>query len=192
MVGNEMRARTDTIQDNIISLGSQSVVTTPFSAALIFECQYDLTIVVASQNYTVLGASVVYTFHGVGSSAAGFQMTLNNGEPTAFLFESTLPVAITWRVAALSTKLSFKLDECTVQHGATAIMIVKESCYSSTLDLVPDGTNQGFAYPGFKGVGETDANQKIACTVSICEGGQSHTPMSCPVYGDDEFYNYRV
>ena len=91
MVGSEMKTRTDEIDDNIISLGSQSVVTTPFGASVIFECQYDLTIDVASQDYTVSGASVVDTFHGTGSLAAGFSMILNNGDPTAFLLGSTLP-----------------------------------------------------------------------------------------------------
>ena len=113
MVGNEMKARTDTIQDNIISLGSQSVVTTPFGAAVIFSCGYDLTIDVASQDYSVTGASVVDTFHANGSLAAGFKMTLNNGDGATFLLGNEMPVKITWAVTALSS-LSFKLKECTV------------------------------------------------------------------------------
>ena len=52
MIGNEMNTRSDTIQDNLILLGSQSVVTTPLAVglAVVFECEYDLSIDVASQD----------------------------------------------------------------------------------------------------------------------------------------------
>ena len=190
MVGSEMKTRTDEIDDNIISLGSQSVVTTPFGASVIFECQYDLTIDVASQDYSVTGASVVDTFHATGSLAAGFAMSLNNGDATDFILGNNLPVEITWSVTALSGKLSFKIKDCTVEHGATAVMVVKEGCYSSTLDVVADGTYQAFSYPVFKGVGQTALDQTIACTVSICEVAQMTAPLSCPTAGDDIFYNY--
>ena len=77
MVGNEMRERSDDVQDNVIVLGSQSIVTTPFGASMVFACTYDLTVEVASEEYTVAGASVVDTFTGTGSLSAGFAMSLN-------------------------------------------------------------------------------------------------------------------
>ena len=118
-------------------------------------------------------------------------MTLNNGDGATFLLGNEMPVALTWAVTGLSS-LSFKLKECTVQHGATAIMVVKKGCYASTLDAVPDATNHGFSYQVFKGVGETDVNQRITCTVHICETGQCSTPTICPATGDDKFYGYKV
>lgn len=190
MVGNEMKKRSDEIQDNIISLGSQSVVTTPFGAAVIFSCGYDSTINVASQDYTVSGASVVDTFHATGSLADGFAMTLNDGAAASFLLGSNLPVAIRWSVTALAAKLSFQITDCTVEHGATAIMVAKGGCYASILNVVSDGTDQAFSFPVFKGTGETDANQQITCQVAICEVGQCSAPLSCPADGDDKFYNY--
>lgn len=192
MVGSEMKTRKDEIDDNIISLGSQSVVTTPFGASVIFECQYDLTIDVASQDYTVSGASVVDTFHGTGSLAAGFSMILNNGDPTAFLLGSTLPVAIEWSVTALSTKLSFQIAACTVTHGTTAIMVAKGGCYADKLDVQPEENNQAFTYPVFKGTGETAPEQTIACSIAICEVGQCSPTRygDCPESGDDQFYEY--
>ena len=122
-----------------------------------------------------------------GSLAAGFAMSLNNGAPADFILGSNLPVDITWSVTALSD-LSFKLKECKVQHGGTGIMIVKDSCFASTLDVVPTGNKQGFSYQVFKAKEETDLNQMIECTVQICEVGQCATLTACPAYGDDQFY----
>ena len=169
------------------------MVTTPFGAAVIFECQYDLTIDVASQDYTVSGASVVDTFHGAASLAAGFQMILNNGEPTAFLLGSNLPVAITWSVTALSMKLSFQITNCTVVHGSIAIMVAKSGCYAEALDVEPEENNQTFTYPAFKTAGETDPSQMITCAINICEVGLCESTRwgDCPKSGDDEFYNYK-
>ena len=113
-----------------------------------------------------------------------------NGDPATFLLGSNLLVVITWSVTALSTKLFFQLNDCTVEHGATATMVVKKGCYASTLDAVPDATHQGFGYQVFKGEGETDADQNISGTVHICETGQCQTPDACPSTGDDEFYGY--
>lgn len=189
-----MKARSDDVQDNVITLGSQSVVTTPFGAAVIFSCTYPMTVDVASKDYTVSGASVVDTINGSGSLAAGFTMTLNNGDATAFLLGANLPVEVIWSVTALST-LQFYLNECTVTHGTTPIKIVKNGCYSDKLAVVPNAANQGFSYPVFKGVGETDPEQTISCSVNICEVGQCQNPTEdnqCPVDGDDYFYVYKV
>lgn len=188
-----MKTRTDTIQDNIIALGGQSVVTTPFGAAVTFACQYALSVDVTMKEYTVTGASVVDTFHGTGSLAAGFEMSLNDGNAATLLLGNNLQVALTWSVTALSTKLSFQLSDCTVEHGTTAIMLVKGGCYASTLDVKPEENNQAFSYPVFKGVGENDVNQKITCSVIICEVGQCKPTVSqeCPETGDDYFYKYK-
>ena len=194
IIGNEMKARSDDVQDNVITLGSQSVVTTPFGAAVIFSCTYPMTVDVASKDYTVTGASVVDTINGSGSLAAGFTMTLNNGDATAFLLGANMPVEVIWSVTALST-LQFYLNECTVTHGTTPIKIVKNGCYSDKLAVVPNAANQGFSYPVFKGVGETDPEQTISCSVNICEVGQCQNPTEdnqCPGDGDDYFYVYKV
>ena len=196
-----MKTRTDEVPDTIISLGSQSVVTTPFGASVNFECQYDLTIDVASQDYTVSGASVVDTFHGTGSLAAGFQMTLNNGDATDFMLGFNLPVAITWSVTALAEKLSFAITDCTVEHGTTAIMVAKGGCYADKLDVQPEENNQAFTYPVFKGVGETVPEQTITCSIKICDcksaGDCNYLGLckstnwrDCPKSGDDQFYEY--
>ena len=185
MVGNEMKTRTDAIQDNIITLGSQSVVTTPFGASVIFACKYELTIEVGSPDFVVASPALHDTFNGTGYLAAGFAMTLNNGNPPLFLLGSKF----TWSVTKIST-LTFHLDGCTVQHGSTFIPIVKESCFASTLDVVPDANKQGFSYPVFKGVAENDTNQKIKCTLKICEVDQCQTPTACPANDDDAFHGY--
>lgn len=186
-----MRTRTDDIQDNVISLGSKKVVTTPFGAAVVFSCSYPLTIEVASEGYTVQGASVVDSFVGTGSLAAGFAMTLNNGDATDFLLGTNLPVAISWAVTGVST-LTFYLNQCTVEHGATIIPVVKDGCYAHTLNVVKDANSQGFNFPIFKGVGETDPNQKVKCSVNVCEVDQCQTPTQCPATLDDKFYGFQV
>ena len=198
IVGNDMKTRTDNVQDNVIELGSLSVVTTPFGAAVVFACTYSMKIDVASQDYTVTGASVVDTFNGVGSLAAGFTMTLNNDETPVFLLGSNMPVVITWSVTALS-KLQFYLNTCTVTHGTTTIMVVKEGCYSENLGVVAikshNQAEQGFSYQIFKGVGETDPKQTITCSVNIFEIGQCKNPTAnsqCPATGDDAFYAYKI
>ena len=187
-----MRTRTDTIQDNLIALGAKSVVTTPFGAAVTFGCEYDLTVDVASQDFTVSGASVQDTFgsDGIGSLAAGFLMTLNNGEPTSFFLGSELPVEIIWSVTGLST-VTFQLQTCTVQHGATNIKIVNQGCYSEVLDVVLNSNKQGFSYRVFKGVGESSPNQMITCSVHICEVNQCKQSAQCPAAENDAHYGYK-
>ena len=84
---------------------------------------------------------------------------------------------------------------CTIQHGSTNIIIVKEGCYADQLHVVPDANKENFSYQVFKGVGETDPNQKIRCKVNICEVGQCKNPTDnsqCPAAGDDLFYGYKV
>ena len=84
------------------------------------------------------------------------EMILNN-----FLLGSNLSVAMTWSVTRLSTKLSCKIEDCAVQHGATAVMVVKKGWHSSTLDVVSDRTYQAFAFPVFKGLRETNPTNKF-------------------------------
>lgn len=194
IVGNDMRTRTDDIQDNLIELGSESVITTPFGAAVIFSCTYSTTIDVASQDYKVIGASVIDTLYETGSLAEGFTMTLNNGDAAIFLLGNNMPVVVTWSVTGLST-LTFTLDECTVEHGTTNVMVVKGGCFANIFDVVPNSDKQGFSYRVFKGVGETAPNQHIRCKVNVCEVGQCKNPTTntqCPASGDDFFYNYKV
>ena len=57
--------------------------------------RYNLTIDVESEDYTVSGSPVVAS----GSLAAGFAMTLNNGDGATLFLENDIPVAITWSVA---------------------------------------------------------------------------------------------
>lgn len=191
MIGSEMKTRSDDVEDNVISLGSKSVITTPFGASVVFACTYQLTIDVTEQTFSVSGASVVDTFSGTGSLDAGFVMTLNNGEPTAFLLGANLPVAITWSVSGLPS-LTFNLQQCTVTHGSAIIPVVKGGCFASVLDVVPTATKQGFAYQVFKGVGQTDADQTIECTISICEVDECQAPTTCPTTGDDHFFGYQI
>ena len=134
-----MKKRSDDIQDNVISLGSKSVVTTPMGVSVVFACTYQLTIDVANKIYTVSGVDAL---NGSGSLDAGFMMTLNNGESANFLLRDNLPFAITWSVTGLPS-LTFHLQQCTVQHGSTIVLIVKGGCFASTLDVVSTATKQG-------------------------------------------------
>ena len=193
-----MRTRNDDIQDNVIDLGSLSVVTTPFGAAVVFTCTYSMTIDVASEDYTVTGASVVDSITGVGSLAAGFTMTLDDDESPVFLLGSIMPIAVTWSVTAL-TNLQFYLHTCTVTHGTTSIMVVKEGCYSENLGVVAikhdNQAKQGFSYRIFKGVRETESTQTIKCSLNICEVGKCNKPTAndqCPAIADDVFYGYKI
>ena len=198
IVGNDMKTRSDDVQDNVIELGSQSVVTTPFGAAVVFTCTYSMQIDVTSQDYTVTGASVVDTFNGIGSLEEGFTMTLDNDESPVFLLGSNMPVAITWSVTALSN-LQFYIDTCTVTHGTTNIIVVKKGCYSETLGVEAirsdNQAEQAFSYQIFKGVGETDPAQTIKCSINICEAGNCKNPtadIQCPATPDDQYYGYRI
>ena len=189
-----MKTRSDDVPDNLIELGSQSVVTAPFGAAVIFTCTYTTLIDVASEEYTAIGASVIDTLSATGSLAAGFAMLLNNGDPATFLLGNVVAVDIVWSVKAVST-LTFILQGCSVHHGATIIPIVKESCFAEQLDVIPNSSGHGFWYQVFKAVGETNPNQKIKCKVNICEVGQCQLPTTnsqCPSAGDDSFYGYKI
>ena len=196
IIGNDMKTRSDdTIQDTLIDLGSKSVVTTPLGASIVFTCTYDDMVEVASADYTVVGASVVDTLTGTGSLSEGFAMSLNNGEGADFLLGANIQVAITWALTTTLSTLTFRLEQCTVQHGASVITLVKDHCYAARLDVVPDAFDQGFAYPVFKGVGETNENQKITCSVRICPTNQCNMPRSnseCPKTGDEMFYNFQI
>ena len=195
MVGNEMRERSDDVQDNVFVFESQSVITTPFGASITFTCSYDLTGEHASEEYTVVGASVVDTFTGTRSLSAGFAMSLNDGEGSAFMLGDNIHVGITWAVTTLSD-LTYRIKQCDVQHGDSVITIVKDQCYAAKLDVVPDDQmDQGFSYQIFKGVGEADASQKITCSVIICDARNYCGPYSnsqCPKDGDDQFYNFEM
>ena len=178
-------------EDNVgVSLGALSVVTKS-GTAVTYTCSYPLLVDVASQSYSVQGAAVVDTFQGTGSLAAGFAMVLNNGNAVDFVLGNTMPVDITWSVTGVPT-LTFKLQECTVTHGASNIMIVKEGCYAGRLDVVPDSDKQGFSFQVFKGVGQTALEQTVACTVTLCEAAKCPTPTQCPAYGDDVHFGYKV
>lgn len=189
-----MKTRTDDVQDNKIDFAGFSLTTTPFGAAVIFTCTYSTTINVGSQQFAVTGASVADQVNGIGSLAAGFTMTLNNGETPTFLLGESLPVALTWSVTNLS-KLTFFIDQCTVTHGTSAIMVVKNGCYSSALGVVSNQSRQEFSYQIFKGVGQTEATQKVRCTANICEVGKCQYPIAdneCPADGEDAFYHYTI
>ena len=193
-----MKTRTDDVQDNVIELGSLSVVTTPFGAAVVFTCTYSTQIDVASEDFTVTGASVFDSFTGVGSLAAGFTMILNNDESPVLMLGAQMPVAITWSVTAVSM-LQFYLNTCTVSHGTATIAVVKEGCYAEKLGVAAIKTDslaeQGFSYQIFKGVGQTEATQRIKCSINICEVGQCNNPTAndqCPATGDDAFYLYKI
>lgn len=192
-----MKTRTmgdDDIQDFLINLGSKSVETTPFGAGVIFQCIYPLTVDISSEAYTVHGASMIDTFSQIGSLAGGFEMSLNNGDDPSFILGSILPVAITWTINNLVNTLTFYLEECTVTHGSTTIMIVQGGCYAAELDVEKDASLQAFSYKVFKGVGETSSNQSIECSIQICESSQCVIPVQaqCPATGDDAFYRYQV
>ena len=141
---------------------------------------------------------MVDTLNGSGSLAGGFNIILNNGDTAVFFLGNNLPVAITWSVTAVST-LQFYLDQCSIIHGTTTIMVVKDGCYAENLGVVPTkSTNQaqqGFSYQIFKGAGETDPNQNIKCSINICEVGHCQNPtanIQCPATGDDAYYGYKV
>ena len=189
-----MKTRADDVQDNLIVLGSQSVVTTPLGAAVVFSCTYSMTVEVASEDYTVTGASVVDTLSGTGSLVAGFAMTLNHGDSATFFLGSEMSVEINWSITRLST-MTFHLNECKVQHGTTLITIVSGGCYAEALAVVPNATKQGFNFKTFKGAGETDSDQMIKCKLNICEVGQCTNPIAdsqCPATGDEKYYGYRI
>ena len=188
-----MKTRQDDIQDYLINLGSKSVVTTPFGAGIVFQCTYPLSVDISSENYAVVGASVVDTYSATGSLAAGFDMILNNGEDPSFLLGSIVQLGITWTVSSLPL-LTYYLDHCSVTHGATEIDIVKGGCYASGLKVEPETSMQEFSYKVFKAVGETSDEQMIKCTVIICEKTQCQFPTlaQCPASGDDVLYGYTV
>ena len=118
-------------------------------------------------------------------------MELNNGDPASFLLGNDLAVEISWAETALST-VTFHIDECTVTHGTTNIVIVKEGCYSETLDETLNANKQGLSYPVFKGAGETEETQMIKCSVKICKKDQCKHSGQCPATGDDIYYGYKV
>lgn len=189
-----MRTRTDDVEDFLITLGSQKVVTTPFGAAVTFECIYSMTVEVSTQSYTVNGVSVTDTFSASGSLASGFVMTLDTDGDNQFLMGRVLPVAVTWSVTGIST-LTFYLKQCTVTHGSTKILIVKDGCYSAALEVEPQSNIQGFSFRVFKGIGESSPSQSIECTVDLCEISECQNPTSdsqCPTAGNDSFYNYKI
>ena len=189
-----MRERADSIDDNVISLGAQSVITAPFGASVAFTCTYPMTIEAISHAYTVTGASVVDTMHSTGSLAAGFEMELNNGGPVNFQLGSDLPVAVVWSITKLSD-LTYYLAECTVTHGSADINVVKDGCYAEALSVTPDTGYQGFSYRIFKANGVTAPEQTITCSVQICEVGNCQNPTmdnQCPTTGDDVYYLFKV
>ena len=195
VIGNDMRTRTDDIQDYLINLGTKKVVTTPFGAGVVFKCTYPMSVDISSEGgtYTVHGASVVDTYSAIGSLAAGFQMVLNNGDDPSFTLGTIVDLAVTWTVTSMPT-LTFYLDSCTVTHGATTIGIVKEGCYASELDVKHESSLQAFSYKVFKGVGEASSTQTIECTINICETNNCGIPTAnqCPSAGDDGFYGYTI
>merc|ERR1711879_909195 len=68
--------------------------------------------------------------------------------------------------------ISLYFSGCTVSHGSSAIAVIKDSCFSETLNAEPrasEGLTTSFSFRVFKGKGESAPSQTIQCSVVICK-----------------------
>ena len=171
-----------------------TVQTGPFAVGISFSCSYPRTIEVSSDSYDFEDASITDSFSGVSSLNQAFYMTLNNGDGVSFVLGATLPVTVGWDIQGVEG-ISLYFSGCTVSHGSSAIAVIKDSCFSETLNAEPrasEGLTTSFSFRVFKGKGESAPSQTIQCSVVICKDdddtcGPITSDADCP---SDSGYNY--
>merc|ERR1712227_357742 len=144
--------------------------------------------------YDFEDASITDSFSGVSSLNQAFYMTLNNGDGVSFVLGATLPVTVGWDIQGVEG-ISLYFQGCTVSHGSSSIAVIKDSCYSETLNAEPrasEGLTTSFSFRVFKGKGESALSQTIQCSVVICKDddgtcGPISENADCP---PDSGYNY--
>merc|ERR1711976_131035 len=138
--------------------------------------------------------SITDSFSGVSSLNQAFYMTLNNGDGVSFVLGATLPVTVGWDIQGVEG-ISLYFNGCTVSHGSSSIAVIKDSCFSETLNAEPrasEGLTTSFSFRVFKGKGESAPSQTIQCSVVICKDdddtcGPATSDADCPT---DSGYNY--
>ena len=156
------------------SFGGVDILTGPVASTVVFICEYSTTVEASSQQYSVFEADVSGKTKGSGNLQDGFSMTLNGGSNAKFVLGERLTVEIKWIVTKL-TNLYFFNEQCSVVHGNSNVHLIRDSCLSTKLKVSKKHetpTAVAFSYRTFNIVKENTDEQKIVCTIKICEKGQ--------------------
>jgi len=170
-----------------IDLGAIDVMTTPFGVGVLYECTYPMYINVSSSAFQIHHVSHFGANIGFGDLAGAFEMTLaGEGAMAARAVMGTLMfVTVEWIIKSF-TELTFYYDKCTVTHGTLQVDVIKDGCYSKVTETRPISQKSSvntFSYRVFKGFGQDDTQQRVACTLILCRKDNCENPKSnaqCP------------
>ena len=99
---------------------------------------------------------------------------------------SVLDVSVNWDLKF--SDISFTFIECNVEQGDAAVTIIREGCYSESLQVVPI-SETSFQMMTFSIDNQTDQNRFIVCKIKLCMDGCKTNTDQCP---DDEHYSYSI
>jgi len=197
-VHGDQRQRSDIVMKNIETNLNHTVITTGFNGvAMKYQCSYNRTISVSSEDFAVEDVTVTDHQDGFGNLANGFSMVLNNGDGLMYILGAELPIEVKWSVNVLAD-LKFNFDFCKVTHGATDFFIIKNGCYATTVaarPLAQSHNSNSFEYRVFKAKGEVAKDQTIECEVTVCNEDSCQSPESnsdCPSDNHDSLYGYTI
>jgi len=103
-----------------------------------------------------------------------------------------MDVTILWNVKLFD--VYFYIDQCQIEQGQTEVLIIKEKCFSETLQVSPfppkSNSEVGFSYKTFNIEGEENSGQYIVCNIKLCMGDcNAPKAKQCP---DTPYFSYSI
>jgi len=170
-LAGENRQRSS-VADKEINLGDMAVYTSNFGISVVYQCVYSTALTVSSGAFDVQTVSAFGQNTGVGNLATGFSMNLSSPTGEKFIMGGQLEVGIEWSARFLD-QFSFRIKDCSVQHGDTSVAVIKQGCYAGLLDAHPVKKSsdliEAFMFNMFKGIDEETQTQVISCEVKVCK-----------------------
>ena len=152
-----------------IDLGTTIVSTGSNGATVSFRCEYALDITLTSDSFTLEEVTVSGVQSAVGKLDAGFSLVLGDGTGQPVNLGEMLDVTISWEIEP--DYVSFYIEDCRVEQGATVVEIIKERCYSESLKVTPmyeAPYEHWFKMMTFTMDNESTNEQFIVCEIKIC------------------------
>ena len=191
------RTRSNIDVHNRISLGLVTLITSPFTVGVNFQCSYDMEVSLTSNEFTVEDVSMTGTHSNTGQLDAGFIMNLSSN---SVILGSIMHVTTTWALQAQFDDLHFYLEQCTILQGGEEVDIIKGSCLSEVLNtgFAPSPSSIKFCYQTFSIQGvRADKGQMLQCFIQLCMDGhdckKATVQSQCPsITNEDELMQYSV
>ena len=202
----ELELRHPGTDDNKLDLGDGLMISTGSSGvSFTFRCEYPVHVSVTSERFYINDASVSSTQSAVGNLAAGFSLTLSDGNDVLdviherftyygrIVLGSMLNVKATWDIEIENVWFYFR--NCKVEQGGTLVSIIKDGCFSDKLKVKQtseEPLSPAFQMMTFNIVGEEGNMQYVVCDIKLCDKNKCDKPENNHQCPQDDQYEYSI